>query len=49
VAIKISIYRTKTKPTQAPLKPRPPAKLPLTPPPDFALPEKRGWPLRGGK
>lgn len=24
-----------------PLKPRPPAQLPVTPPPGFALPEKR--------
>jgi hypothetical protein len=33
---------------QGPLKPRPPAQLPVTAPPDFALPEKRGG-LLGGK
>jgi hypothetical protein len=33
---------------QGPLKPRPPAQLPVTPPPGFALPEKRGG-LLGGK
>jgi hypothetical protein len=31
-----------------PLKPRPPAQLPITSPPGFALPEKRGGFL-GGK
>lgn len=33
---------------QGPLKPRPPAQLPVTAPPNFALPEKRGG-LLGGK
>lgn len=37
-----------TPPPQAPLEPRPPAQLPVTAPPGFALPEKRGG-LLGGK
>ncbi|HEY7932819.1 MAG TPA: hypothetical protein VID48_03250 [Solirubrobacteraceae bacterium] len=34
---------------QAPPKPRPPAQLPATAPPGFAIPEKRGGLLGGGK
>jgi anti-sigma factor ChrR (cupin superfamily) len=45
---KIKTTKTKTPPRQVPREPRPPARLPVTAPPGFALPEKRGW-LPGGK
>jgi hypothetical protein len=46
--VAIKVPHIKAAPTQAPLKPRPPAQLPVIAPPGFALPEKRGW-LLGGK
>ena len=45
---KIKTTKIKASPTQAPREPRPPAQLPVTAPPGFARPEKRGG-LFGGK
>jgi hypothetical protein len=45
---KIKTTKTKASPTQVPREPRPPAHFPVTAPPGFARPEKRGW-LPGGK
>jgi hypothetical protein len=45
------VFKKKTPqapPPQAPQEPRPPEHFPVTAPPDFALPEKRGG-LLGGK